>query len=201
MGCQKEIAKQIVDGGRDYVLAVKDNQPTLHALIDQHFSAIVNDNLVDRSLRQHSTCEVGHGRIEKRYYSICDLPDSMAEAAKEWKGLRSIGEVISIVERDGKQTIETRLFITSREAKVRHFAESVRGHWGIENSLHWVLDVTFNEDLSRIRKDQGADNFALLRRFAITILKQDKSKGSIRRKRKRAAWNDEALANFARLSG
>ena len=199
MGCQKEIAKQIVDAGADYVLAVKDNQPKLHEAIDQHFLSIHNDGLKDSSLRQLCKRDAGHGRIEERYYYVCDLPESMSWAKEEWKGIRSIGEVITIIEREGKRSIETRHFITSREAKVRTFAEAVRGHWGIENSLHWVLDVTFNEDQSRIRKDNGPDNFALLRRFAITIIKQDKSKGSIRRKRKRAAWNDDALATIARL--
>ena len=105
-----------------------------------------------------------------------------------------------MTERDAKQTCEVRHFISSLEPKVRRFAASVRGHWGIENSLHWVLDVAFHEDHSRIRKDHGPDNFGLLRRFAITLIKQDNSTGSIRRKRKRAAWNNEALAKIARLT-
>ena len=200
MGCQKEIAKQIVDAGADYVLAVKDNQPTLHHAIERHFHAIHNNQLKDSSLRQCSKREDGHGRIEERYYYVCNLPESMASATEEWKGIRSIAEMITITERDGERTCEERRFISSCEAKVRTLAAAVRGHWGIENSLHWVLDVTFNEDQSRIRADHGPDNFALLRRFAISIIKQDKSKGSIRRKRKRAAWNEDALATFAGLT-
>ena len=107
---------------------------------------------------------------------------------------------ITITERDGKETYEVRHFISSLKPKVRQFANAVRGHWGIENSLHWVLDVTFNEDQSRIRKDYGPDNFGLLRRFALTLIKQDNSPGSVRRKRKRAAWNNEALAKIAQLT-
>ena len=108
--------------------------------------------------------------------------------------------MLTVTERDGKETCDVRHFIVSLEPKVRRFANAVRGHWGIENSLHWVLDVTFNEDQSRIRKDYGPDNFGLLRRFALTLIKQDTSPGSIRRKRKRAAWNNEALAKIAQLT-
>ena len=200
MGCQKQIAKQIVDAGGDYVLAVKDNHPTLHAAIDEHFVQYHEGESVGVTVRQCSTEETGHGRIDKRYYYISDIPESLAFAKQEWPGLRSIGEVLTITERDGKETCDVRHFILSLEPKVRQFANAVRGHWGIENSLHWVLDVTFNEDQSRIRKDYGPDNFGLLRRFAVTLIKQDTSPGSIRRKRKRAAWNNEALAKIAQLT-
>lgn len=200
MGCQKEIAKQVVESGGDYVLAVKDNQPTLHAAIDEHFVSIHEGRSPETVCRKHVTEEEAHGRKEQRFYYITGLPESLADAAEEWTGMRSVGEVITITERDGKRTCEVRHYIGSIEPKVRKFAESVRGHWGIENSLHWVLDVTFNEDQSRIRKDNGPDNFGLLRRFAISLIKQDKSPGSVRRKRKRAGWNNEALAKIARLT-
>lgn len=200
MGCQKQIAKQIVDSGGDYVLAVKDNHPTLHAAIDEHFVRYHEGESVGVTVRQYATEEKAHGRVDKRYYYISDLPKSLAYAKQEWSGLRSIGEVITITERDGKETCDVRHFIASLEPKVRRFANAVRGHWGIENSLHWVLDVTFNEDQSRIRKDYGPDNFGLLRRFAVTLIKQDNSPGSVRRKRKRAAWNNDALAKIAQLT-
>ena len=103
--------------------------------------------------------------------------------------------------RDGKETSEVRYYISILPLGVKRFAESARGHWGIENSLHWVLDVTFNEDQSRIRKDHGAENFGLLRRFAIGIINQDTSKGSIRKKRKRAAWNDDFLLTLIASMG
>lgn len=193
MGCQKEIAKQITAGGGDYVLAVKDNQPTLHAAIDSEFQQYHETEAAEVTCRQHSTREVHHGRREERYYYIMALPESMSHFKKEWPGLKCIGEVITMTFQGDIETYEVRHFITSLDPKVKQFAESVRGHWGIENSLHWVLDVTFNEDQSRIRKDHGAENFALLRRFVLTLIKQDKSKGSVRRKRQRAAWNTAAL--------
>ncbi len=114
--------------------------------------------------------------------------------------LTTLGQVISLTERDGKECSEVRYYISSLKPGVKRFSQAVRGHWGIENSLHWVLDVTFNEDQSRIRKDHGPENFALLRRFAITLIKQDTSPGSIKKKRKRAAWNNQALANIARIT-
>jgi len=203
MGCQKEIAETIVNNGGDYVLAVKDNQPSLHAAIDQHFEKAVDaarKNSADRTYRVHTTREESRDRYEERHYFISDLPPELAHFQKDWKGLRSIGEVVTITHRDDNQTIEVRHYISSCAAKVRQFADSVRGHWGIENSLHWILDVTFNEDQSRIRKDSGPQNFSLLRRFALSIIKQDKSPQSVKRKRKRAAWNNDALARIAKLT-
>jgi predicted transposase YbfD/YdcC len=201
MGCQKEIAKQIIDRGGDYVLAVKDNQPSLHAAIKESFELYHDGQLPGIVSRQLTTTGTEHGRQETRYYLIMELPDSMAHFKDEWSGLRSIGQVMNVTVEDGIQTIETRHFITSREPKVKQFAASVRGHWGIENSLHWVLDVTFNEDQSRIRKDYGAENFALLRRFAISLIKQDKSPGTVRRKRKKAAWNTAVLEKIIGITG
>lgn len=200
MGCQKEIATQIVKGGGDYVLAVKDNHPNLHAALEQHFMRLYETRSRKTVSARHVTRDVAHGRTEERQYTITAVPESLSNSTSEWAGLRSVGEVITTIQRDGKETCESRYFITSLEPKVKQFAASVRGHWGIENSLHWVLDVTFNEDQSRIRKEHGPDNFALLRRFAITLIKQDKSKGSVRRKRKRAAWNNEALAKLVKIA-
>jgi predicted transposase YbfD/YdcC len=199
MGCQKDIAKQIVDGGGDYVLAVKDNQPTLHGAIDQHFESAV-ERRRNKTYRLHTTREKSRDRYEERHYYVSPLPESMAPLQQEWPGLRSIGEVVSITRRGDKETCEVRHYISSCEPKVKQFAECVRGHWGIENSLHWILDVTFQEDQSRIRKDHAPDNFSLLRRFTLTLIKQDKSPGSVKRKRKRAGWNNDALARIARLT-
>jgi predicted transposase YbfD/YdcC len=199
MGCQKEIAKAIVKGGGDYVLAVKDNQPSLHAAIDQHFKDVL-ENGSAKPCRQHTTREPSRDRHEERHYAISELPKELAHFQKEWPGLRSIGEVVSITRRNGEETCEVRHFILSCDAKVKQFAASVRGHWGIENSLHWVLDVTFQEDQSRIRQGNGPNNFSLLRRFALSLIKQDKSPGSVKRKRKRAGWNNEALETIAQLT-
>jgi predicted transposase YbfD/YdcC len=200
MGCQKAIAAQIVEGGGDYVLAVKGNQTQLHAALQKHFDQLHETDFAESDCRQHRTAEKSHGRTEQRYYYQSPLSDALRVFPGDWKGLASVGQVISITERDGKECSEVRYYICSLKPSVKRFADAVRNHWGIENSLHWVLDMTFNEDQSRIRKDNGPDNFALLRRFAITLIKQDTTPGSIRRKRKRAAWNNAALAKIGRLT-
>ncbi len=123
------------------------------------------------------------------------IPQEILQQHPEWKGMKSIGQVINITTRNGKESSDVRCYISSLPAKVKQFAAAVRGHWGIENSLHWVLDVTFNEDQSRIRKDHGPENFSLLRKLALCMLKNDTSKQSIKRKRKRAAWNNQFLLN------
>lgn len=198
MGCQKDIAAQIVEAGGDYVLAVKDNQPTLHAAIHEHF--LQRHEAGGAGCRRHSQCEKGHGRHEERHYYQAPLPESMRELSRDWARFTSVGQVISFTTRDGQETTEVRYYLSSLKPGVKQFAAAVRGHWGIENSLHWVLDVTFDEDRSRIRKDHGPENFALLRRFALSLIKQDTSPGSVRRKRKRAAWNNQELARIAKLT-
>ena len=200
LGCQKEIAKKIVDGGGDYVLAVKENQPKLHAAIQRHFDELHETDFVAGDCRRRETKEKGHGRVEQRFYYQSPLPESLRPFVDAWRRLATIGQVISITERDGRECSEVRYYISSLPLGVKRFAEAVRGHWGIENSLHWVLDVTFDEDRSRIRKDHGPDNFALLRRFALSLIKHDTSTGSVKKKRKRAAWNNDALAKIALLT-
>jgi predicted transposase YbfD/YdcC len=200
MGCQKEIAAQIVEGGGDYVLAVKDNQPKLAEALRRHFDQLHETDFADATCRRRQTKDQGHGRSEQRYYYQSPLPESLRAFAQDWSELKTIGQVVSITQRDGKECSEVRYYISSLRPGVQRFAEAVRGHWAIENSLHWTLDVTFDEDRSRIRKDYGPDNFALLRRFAISLIKQDTAPGSVRRKRKRAAWNNEALEHIVRLT-
>ena len=200
MGCQKEIAARIVKGGGDYVLAVKENQPKLHAALQEHFLRLHETDFADGDCRRLATRDKAHGRCEDRYYYQSPVPETLGELAPDWKELGSVGQVVAITQRDGKETSEVRFYIGSLKPSVKRFAEAVRGHWGVENSLHWVLDVTFDEDRSRIRKDYGPDNFALLRRFAVSLIKQDTAPGSIRRKRKRAAWNNEALARIVKLT-
>lgn len=196
MGCQKEIASQIVDGGGDYVLAAKDNQPTLTAAIGDHFTRLHETDFAGCEVRRLTTVDEGHGRAERRLYFITALPDSMKSFQADWKKLTSIGQAISITQRDGREVSDVRYFILSLEPQVKRFATAVRGHWGIENSLHWVLDMTFREDECRIRKDHGPENFATIRRTALSLIKRDKSKGSIKKKRKRAGWNNDALLNI-----
>lgn len=190
MGCQKDIAEKIDKGGGDYVLAVKDNQPKLHAAIAEYFTQTYED--ASLPFRQYRTRSKSRGRQEERVYRIAPLPESMRVFAKDWKGLRSIGQAITLTTHGGKQTSEVRYFICSIEPKVKLFADAVRSHWGIE-SLHWVLDVVFGEDSSRLRQGHASENFAFLRRFVTTLLRQDTSKSSLKAKRKRAGWNTRFL--------
>ena len=196
MGCQKEIADQIIEQGGDFMLAVKDNQPTLAAAITELFNEYHEDPLPEQIVRSHETREKGHGRQEHRMYFQAALQESFLEKFPGWRGLRTIVQVLNITEREGKETTDVRYYISSLRPGVKKAATAIRNHWGIENSLHWVLDMTFNEDQSRIRKDHGAENFALLRRLAINIIQQDTSSGSIKKKRKRAAWNEDFLLNL-----
>ena len=190
MGCQKEIADQIIEAGGEYILAVKENQPNLHQDILDHFIHIHENG--DAKCRHYRTTEKGHGRVERRDYYIAPVPDTLRNG-EAWRGLKSVGQVIRQTERDGKMTGELCLYISSLETNAERFGKAVRGHWGIENSCHWVLDVTFDEDRSRIRKDAGPENFALLRRLAIALIKRLPAKTSIRRHRKKAAWDDSHL--------
>ncbi len=201
MGCQKEIAREIIASDGDYVLAVKENQPKLAEALRECFDGWHEEDFQEGDCRRRKTNEKGHGRVEECYYYHAPLPEALRSFAKDWKGLATIGQAISITEREGKQTSEVRYYISSLPPGVKKFASAVRGHWGIENSLHWVLDVTFREDESRIRKDHGPENFALLRRLAVSIIKQDTTPGSIKKKRKRAAWNRDELAKIAGLTG
>jgi predicted transposase YbfD/YdcC len=193
MGCQKEIARQIVGGGGDYVLAVKDNQPTLQAAISDYFLHLHETDFAGCEVRRWTTIDERHGRQERRTYYVTPLPESMQSFAADWKQLTSIGQAINISFRDGREVADIRYFILSMPPQVKRFATAVCGHWSIENSLHWTLDMTFREDESRIRKDHGPENFATLRRTAVGLIKQDKSKGSVKKKRKRAGWNNAAL--------
>jgi predicted transposase YbfD/YdcC len=198
MGCQKDIAEKIVDKGADFLLAVKDNQPNLREAIETSFVKIDNQDIENTGSRHYATQEKSRGRNEERDYVIAPIPPEMSALKSEWKGLRTIGRVIARVERDGKQSEEVRYFISSLAPKVKQFAEAVRGHWGIENSLHWVLDVVFGEDASAIHIGHAPENFGFLRRFVISLLKRDTSEGSLRRKRKRAAWSTSFLEKVLR---
>jgi len=193
MGCQKAIARKITDAKGDYVLAVKDNQPKLHAAIREIFSDERQAELLRSPHRQHHTREKSHGRSDERHYVLAKLPKN-SPLRKEWPSVQAVGMAVrTTVSRDGVTTGDTRYFIASRFLSGPRFAQAVRGHWGIENSLHWVLDVTFDEDQSRTRQRRMADNLSWLRRFAISLLKRHPAKTSIIGKSQIAGWNNDFL--------
>lgn len=193
MGCQADIARAIVAGGGDYILAVKGNQPTLHEGIVGHFLDQMEDDFARVAVSRHETKEKGHGREEHRTYYVLDVPEGLADA-RRWKGLVQIGVAVSQTMRGGKACDDVRYFILSRKPSARRFGTLVRGHWGIENSLHWQLDVSFGEDQSRTRKDHAAANLGGLRRTALSLLKNETSERvGVKNRRLIAAWNTDYL--------
>jgi predicted transposase YbfD/YdcC len=193
MGCQTEIAKQIVDLEADYCLAVKGNQPTLHQGILDHFNNHLADDFARTTVRRQETKEHGHGRDEERSYLLCPVPEDLPDRDR-WKGLKAIGLAIGHTVREGKDCLDVRCYILSRYVSASRFAEAVRSHWAIENRLHWQLDVTFQEDQCRIRKGHADSNFSSLRRTALSLLKNETTlKVGIKNKRLTAGWDDTYL--------
>jgi predicted transposase YbfD/YdcC len=190
MGTQKAIAEQIVAGGADYVLALKGNQETLHQAVIDYIDEQLEGDLADA--QEHVTSEIGHGREETRTYLQLPAPKEQPGSLL-WKGLRSIGLTTSCCLRDGKEAIEVRYYISSLEVDVKQFARAVRGHWSIENGCHWVLDLTFREDESRLREQRLRENFAWLNRFALSLLKQHPGRQSLVMKRRSCGWSDAFL--------
>lgn len=189
MGCQTAIAEAILARGADYVLAVKDNQPTLHRAIEDFFTSQMEDDFAGIAVGRHETGEKGHGRVEHRAYYVCDAPADLADRER-WKGLAAIGVAINITTRDGKTSDAVRYYILSRRLEAKEFADAVRGHWGIENSLHWQLDVSFGEDACRVRLGLADANLGVVRRAALGMLKNETSeKIGIKNKRLAAACN------------
>lgn len=193
MGCQVEIARTIVEAKADYVLAVKDNQPTLARGIDAFFVEHAQDDFARVEVRRHVTEEKGHGRQERREHVVCRVPENLPDRAR-WPKLAAIAMVFSCVLRGGKEHMECRHYILSKYLSAKKFAQAVRDHWSIENRLHWQLDVTFQEDQCRIRKDNADANFSALRRTALSLLKNNHSKKvGIKNKRLIAALDDDYL--------
>src|SRR6516164_1081599 len=158
MGCQKEIAAKAREKGADYLLAVKENQPHLYEDLSDHFDRVLEDEeLLPRS-RRHATREKNRGRAEHRTYIATPVPEDLRNRAA-WRDLSSVGCVVSVVQREGKETVEVRYFISSLKPNAKRLAKAARGHWGIENSQHWVLDVVFQEDQCRARLDNAAENW------------------------------------------
>ena len=186
MGCQKTIAQAIVDAGADYVLALKDNHPTLC----DEVQLWLDTEVARERLSVAETVEKDHGRIETRRYALSSQIDWL-EAKPEWAGLQAVGRVESTRIIGDQTSTECRYFLCSFPDRDR-FAATVRGHWAIENAQHWVLDVQFGEDACRTRKDHSAENLALIRRLAINVLRHNgPARDSIRRRKRRATLNDE----------
>jgi predicted transposase YbfD/YdcC len=193
MGCQTAIAEAIVAKKADFVLAVKENQPTLFAGIGAHCLDHLDDDFARVKVSRHETEEQGHGRDEHRTYYVCDVPDDPPDRER-WKGLKRIGIAISDTVRNGKPAGDVRYYIPSKKMSARSFGAAVRGHWSIENRLHWQLDVTFGEDHCRTRKGRADANFSILRRTALSLLKNEKTeKVGMKNKRLTAGWNDHYL--------
>ena len=196
MGCQVKIAETIVKKNANYILAVKDNQPTLAQGIETFFTDHAADNfarLPKGHMRRCVTEEKGHGRSERREHIICKVPDDLPDRAR-WPKLAAIGMVFSYVLRNGKEHMACRYYILSKYISAKKFAQAVRQHWSIENQLHWQLDVTFQEDQCRVRLGHADANFSILRQTALSLLKNnDGVKLGVKNKRLTAGWDDSYL--------
>jgi predicted transposase YbfD/YdcC len=201
MGCQTDIARKILDGGGDYVLALKGNQKNSLDSVRYLFDWELRNDFSGVPHTEALSVEKGHGRIETRkVYSIAGPENIEGLDVGKWPGLGSLTMVESVREINGSSTSERRYYISSLAANAKVIGDCVRSHWGIENSLHWVMDVTFHEDYARNRKDHSAANMSVMRHFALNLIKQEKNtKGSIKGKRKRAGWNDAYLINLIGL--
>jgi predicted transposase YbfD/YdcC len=192
MGTQRAIAAQIVEGGGDFVLALKGNQGALHQAVIDHVDEQIASDFAGIGARKYITREKGHGREERRIYVQMPAPKTLPGLAR-WKGLITIGVAMLMCVRDGKETAEIRYYMSSLPVGVKRFAHAVRAHWGIENSCHWSLDVTYREDDSRIRNEHLRENFAWLNRFTLSLLKQHPGRDSVAMKRRSCGWSDEFL--------
>jgi predicted transposase YbfD/YdcC len=198
-GCQKNIAAAIVEQQGDYVLAVKDNQPTLHSEIA---TAFAEAEAAGSKLRKDTTANEGHGRVEQR--TVCVLPaKKLATQQGRWVGLATLVMVVREItcKATGKLSTEVSYSISSLKPNARELGKAIRGHWSIENGLHWVLDVVFKEDARRIYDRQAAQNIAFLNRLALSLLREDPSRDSLKVKRKRAGWSIPYLMKLLGFQG
>lgn len=207
MGCQKKIAQEIKEADADYVLALKGNQETVHEEVKSFLDATLEERQAPRpvgaklskaaaGLASLETVEKDHGRLETRRYYQSDQLDWFADRTK-WEGLQSVGMVESIRQVDGQRTVERRYYLNSLPLDIRTFARAVRSHWGVENKVHWIMDVCFREDQSRARTGYAAENLATLRRLALNMLKREKTKKrGIRGKQLNASWDHAYLLSL-----
>lgn len=204
MGCQKKIAKEIIEADADYVLALKGNQETVHDEVKSFLDATLLEQQAPRpkgakpsataaALAKLETVEKDHGRLEMRRYYQSDHLDWFADRSK-WEGLKSFGMIESVREVDGQATTERRYYLSSLALDIETFARAVRSHWGVENKVHWIMDVCFREDQSRARAGYAAENLATLRRLALNLLKREKTKKrGIKGKQLNASWDHAYL--------
>jgi predicted transposase YbfD/YdcC len=202
MGTQTEIARAIRDGGGDYCMSLKKNWPVVYAEVEQLF----NDPPDDVVFETHEAVDLTGGRIETRRHMVCHKVDWMT-SDRHYPGepvfpdLAMIGRIETEVERNGKTEYETRYYLCSLALCALSFAHAVRAHWGVENRLHWVLDVVFREDLARFRTGDGPQNMAIIRHTALNLLNQAKPTVSFKNRRKRAGWNVDYLETVIRQTG
>lgn len=190
LNCQRDIARQIKDQGGDYVLALKGNQARLHDDVRRFL-----DDPLSKTVSAKPTIDGDHGRIETRTATV-STDIGWLQELHQWPGLTAIGKVVRIRQTEGKITIETACYLLSAPLSPERLNEVVRSHWGVENRLHWRLDVIMNEDQDRSRLGHGPNNLAVLRHMAINLMQKDTSKGSLRGKIKRAGWDDAYLAKI-----
>ena len=194
MGCQQEIVKLISEQDADYVITLKKNQGQLYKNVEQLFTEAIHTSFTGLNNSDYHTREQGHGRSEIRHYLMLTDIQERVDPTGKWPKLKSVGLVESVRTVNGKTTVETRYYISSLSNDAKLFGQSVRSHWGVENSLHWVLDVALNEDNCRIRKDNAPENFAVMRRLAVNLLGQEKShKRGVKNKQFLAAMDNEYL--------
>jgi len=199
MGCQVEIADKIIAHKADYLLALKGNQPTLEADVVDYFRTAPAAELVTTT-----TVEKGHGRIETRTYTASKVVDWIV-SERSYPGqprfttIKTIVKVDTRTEHVDRSTFDTRTYISSATLDIERIARAARGHWGVE-SMHWLLDVEFKDDLSRYRSGHGAKNMAVIRRFALDLVRNLKTKGSIKTRRKRAGWNTDFLLQILQIT-
>lgn len=196
MGCQTAIARRVRDRGADYVLALKDNHPVLHELVAHHFAVATGGDAAGLAPAGHATVGKDHGRLEVRRCWASEDPELLGwlDPERAWPGLRSVAAVAGERRAGGATAAEVRYYLTSLPADPARIAAAVRGHWGIENRLHWVLDVAFREDECRVRSGHAAENFAVLRHIALNLLRQERSlKVGVHAKRLKCGWDDDYL--------
>lgn len=191
-GCQKNIADQIINGGGDYVLALKGNHPTLANAVHAFFNDHLEDEFARYPVSRYEESEKSHGRLEQRTYYQVTVPKDF-HGRDQWTGLKTFGAAVRIYKQNGVEKSDFRYYLSSLRRNGKQFAHAVRGHWGIENSLHWCLDMTYREDESRVRNRRFAENLSWLRRLTLSLIKQHPGKQSNIMKRRMAGWSLDFL--------